>query len=270
MKRLIVIISLIVVIALGYVFVARGIGNENVGVYSYESIQSESEALTRKVANYDRLNQDNFDAAKSSLDSSLAKYENSKNKYEEIYKEVSDMLATESGGDTVMSSVQGYKINFLQVRLGGYSRQEGIDLHVVLTTSPVLDPTLALSDTFLADLTFTITGEYNRVERFIADLEDDAELGWEINDFEMVNGSVNGYTGVTAKFVTRSIPVDKMSYLDSMLNGQAVIDANNNSSTGTGSNNGTVSNSTTNTTTTPVDNSTSNTVSNTTTNNTVN
>ena len=94
--------------------------------------------------------------------------------------------------------------------------------------------------------------------RFIGDLEDDEKLQWEINNFEMANGTANGYTGVTAIFYIRDVPIDSESFINS----EGLDNAN-----GGSTDNQDTTSSVSNTTSTPATSTTSNTVA---TNTTVN
>ncbi|MBR1540926.1 MAG: hypothetical protein IJ629_07315 [Clostridia bacterium] len=156
------------------------------------------------------------------MNSSIKNYETSKNKYESILEELADVLNEKDGEseqemleEIIYSDKEKYKVDFLLVKLGTYGQKEGVDVIYQLTTSSTVDPNSTTLNYFLADLKFTVTGPYMNVANFISDLENDAELGWEINDFAMANGNNNGYSGVSAVFTIRDVPIDSESYLNS-------------------------------------------------------
>ncbi|MBR1540925.1 MAG: hypothetical protein IJ629_07310 [Clostridia bacterium] len=65
MKRLIIFICLIVVLIGGYYLITEGIENDKLDIASYETIETKSEALTKKLAVYDKKNQEEYDTAVS-------------------------------------------------------------------------------------------------------------------------------------------------------------------------------------------------------------
>ena len=222
MKRLITFICLIVVLIGGYYLITKGIESNNLNIASYETLETKSEALTKKLAAYDKRNQEEYDTAVNGLNSSIKTYEISKKKYEDILAELSDVLNQKEGEteqeileEIIYSDKEKYKVDFLLVKLGTYGQKEGVDVIYQLTTSSTTDPNSTTLNYFLADLKFTVTGPYMNVANFISDLEDDAELGWEINDFAMANGTNNGYSGVASMFTIRDVPIDSESYLAS-------------------------------------------------------
>lgn len=220
MKRLITFICLILIIVAGYQLIRNGFENDTLNIASYETIQTKSEALTKQLASYNKRNQDDYNTAVSSLNSSIKTYNDSKQKYENIVEELGELLNKDDDEGNVIEEVihsdkEKYKVDFLLVTLGDYSGKEGVDVVYQLTTSSTIDPNSTTLNYFLADLKFTVTGQYMAVTNFISDLENDTKLNWAISDFSMGNGSVNGYSGVTATFTVRDVPIDSESYLQS-------------------------------------------------------
>lgn len=223
MKRLITFICLIVVILLGYQLVTKGFENDSIDIASYEKIEKKSEALTKKLASYDKKNQEEYETALTTLNSSIKMFKDSKAKYEDIYEELADMLKddeSETGEqetieEIIYSDKEKYNVDFLFVTFGNYAEKEGVDVNYKLTTSSTTDPNSATLNYFLADLKVTVTGQYIDVSNFISDLENDEKLGWEIKDFQMAQGNANGYSGVSATFTIKDVPIDSESYIES-------------------------------------------------------
>lgn len=282
MKRLITFICLIVVIFLGYRLITNGFENDSFEIASYNTIETKSEALTKKLANYDKKNQEEYDTAVNSLNSSIKMFKDSKTKYETIYEELADVLNSNTDEEETMEEIiysdkEKYKVDFLFVTLGGYARQEGVDVTFKITTSSTTDPNSTTLNYFLADLQFSVTGQYIDVASFISDLENDDKLGFEINGFQMAQGNTDGYTGVSAKFTVKDVPIDSESYIESSSfseeetngnqdqNNPENVDPNNPGDTNTvvdgNTTSNTVSNDTNNTVSNTINNTT-NTVSN--------
>ena len=219
MKRLITFVCLIIIISLGYTLITKGFESDFFGVASYKKIEEKSEGLTKKLAVYDKKNQEEYETAVTNLNSSIKNFNDSKEKYETIFKEFSNTLDKDDENEVleevIYSDKEKYKIDFLLVILGDYGEQEGVDVVFNLLTSSTVDPNSSALNYFLSDLKFTITGQYMDVADFISDLENDDRLGWEIRDFSMSQGSNNGYSGVVASFTIKDIPIDSESYIAS-------------------------------------------------------
>lgn len=222
MKRLITFICLIVIAFLGYHLITSDVDVGSFNIGSYNTIETKSNALTKKLANYDKKNESEYETAVKNLNSSVATYKDAKARYEAILSELSDVLnnkdadasAQEVIEETIYSDQEKYKVDFLLVTLGDYGEKEGVDVVYQLTTSSTVDQNSSTLNYFLSDLKFTVTGQYMSVANFISDLENDDRLSWEIKDFAMGN-STNGKSGVTAAFTVKDVPIDTESYLES-------------------------------------------------------
>lgn len=271
MKRTIILICLFVVILIGFRLIAKGFESGNLEIASYFTIEKKSEKLTRKLASYNKKNQEEYDKSVENLNTSIKKYEESKSKYDAIYAELADVLNKGNSNEqdaveeVIYSDKEKYKVDFLLVTLGAYGEKNGVDVIYQLATSSTIDANAGTLKYFLADLKFTITGSYINVSNFISDIENDDKLGWEIKNFSMSNGTNNGYTGVSATFTIKDVPIDSDSYLASTAGYDVTPQKNTQNNTQNSS--GNVDNTTTNT----VQNTTAfNTVSNDVSNNTTN
>ena len=221
MKRLITFICLFVIIFVGYTLITKGFESNSFNIPNYEVIEDKSEALTKKLAVYDKKNQEEYETAVTNLNSSIKSFKGSKEKYEAIREELADVLNkddTESVDEVIeeviYSDKEKYMMDFLLVTLGNYGEKEGVDVDLKLTTSSTTDSNASTLNYFLADLKFTVTGQYIDVTNFISDLENNDKLNWEIKDFSMANGTANGYTGVSATFTIKDVPIDSESYIE--------------------------------------------------------
>jgi len=275
MKRLIIFICLIVIIFLGYTWINKGFNNAAFEIASYNTLETKSKALTQKLGVYDRKNGQEYDTAITSLNSSVKQYKDAKAQYEAILTELEGILNTsddqatnETIEEIIYSDQEKYKVDFLLVTLGEYGEKEGVDVFYQLTTSSTTDPNSSTMKFFLADLKFTITGQYMDVANFISDLENDSKLNWEIKDFEMASGNSNGYSGVSAKFTVKAVPIDSESYLNSTTSTTTTPEQET-TANDTNTNTNTVSNTVSDSTSNTVSNSVTNSVTNTTATNTI-
>ena len=199
--------------------ITKGISNSFFYIPSYKKIESESGKLTIALANYNKLNKESYETSVNNLNLAIKSYKTSKSKYEKIVEELAEFLnknnktEEEILEEVIYSDKEKYKVDFLLITLGQYGEQEGVDVVYQLTTSSTVDPNSTKLNYFLSDLKFTVTGKYMDVTNFISDLENDDKLGWEITGFRMQSGTANGYSGVSAQFTIKDVPIDSESYL---------------------------------------------------------
>ena len=78
MKRTIIFILLVLIVIAGYMLINNGLENDNFSIASYSKIGVESNELTKKLANYDKKNKEDYETALITLNSYKEKYKESK------------------------------------------------------------------------------------------------------------------------------------------------------------------------------------------------
>jgi hypothetical protein len=211
MKRILIVVALCIVIWFGYTVVTNGVDNNklNLNILGYKSLEEESDSLTKAVEAYNTKNQDTYDQALVTLNNSIKKYNESKAKYEEVIAELATTDDTSSEEEEpevteIISPIKTYEINFILTVLQNYADKEGVDIVVSTETSSSSDTTSAY---IYCNLKFTVKGAYISISDFIADIEQDDRLGFEINSFSMTSGS--------ATFTAKNIPLNSSTIITS-------------------------------------------------------
>ena len=197
--RRIILLTLVVALAFfGYTCVTEGIINDNfhIDIASFSKIEKESEKMTKELSDYDEKNEKQFEVAQNDLDSAIKEYENVKTEYNDL---IETLGIEEDESEIVESTKTAYQIDFLWAIIGNYATKEGIkDLNLVFVESVGKAP--VSSGYVLADLEFSVSGEYILIANFLYDLEDDDRLAFEINDFYMEKGK--------ASFTVYNVPIE--------------------------------------------------------------
>ncbi len=244
MKKLLMLILIGLLVALGVFIVINGFEVGNVEVLSYSGIQMKNQELDEKIQESSKLAEKDFKQAVSNVQ------ENSK-KLEQTKKEYEDMTSFLQEGDTQTSGqIERYEVETLWVKLGKYATSEGaiIKMDIVQGMTP---------ETY--NLKFTVNGSYISITDFISDIENDSTLGFKIEEFKMLPSQDN-QTSLQATFVCKDIgikDIDKASNSNMMMDSSIddMQQENNYNTTNTNTNN---TNTTTNTITTNSTNTTAN------------
>lgn len=259
MKRLLIIISFIVLTCFGYVIIANGFSNDQFGldISSYSDIENDSAEMTKLLAAYNKKNDEEYETTLTSLKGAITKYKKSKQEYEDVLKLLEEQMGTNEEG--IHSSKVSYEIEFLLAELGLYGDRNGLDIEMTLSKSNAYDENASSLGYTLCDMNFKLVGEYIDIAEYLYDIEGNDELGFEIRDFNMIPTQTS--------FTVYSVPIKSSSLIESVTNSSLNDPNNKGSMTGVVNDDGSPVNTTTNNTT----NSTSgNTTNNTTTNTSTN
>ena len=166
-----------------------------------------------------------------------------------------DMVSVSTDSEVAASlQKQKYTVDKLWTKIGTLATDEGLDARFELKNGSL---TPASTETFkYYDINFTVQGSYVGVSLYISDLEDDSELNFKIENFEME--PINNGESVKATFVTKDIAIEGIStstVITNTNNGannstNTTDTANTTSSTNTTANATSTTNATTNTTNT--------------------
>jgi len=223
MKRLLIIVTILILTWFGYTAVTNGFSSDifNVNIESYETIKSESESMTKELAKYNKKNNETYKDSEKALNTAIKKYKSTKAEYEDLVEESSYSTYQDSNIDEgnyvigsedqlIYSSKVAYEIEFLLTTIGVYADKEGVDITMDVLKSSNYDITSNSIGYILCDLNFTVKGEYMNITKFIYDLEDDDELAFEIRNFSMV--------AEKASFKVYGVPINSETLIDSNMN----------------------------------------------------
>lgn len=173
-KILLIFMMLILAVILGWI-VWDGFKIGNFEIYSYKGIGEKSKDLNDLIGEYNSKNPDELLNKQSELVKTVEEYENQKGQYEQLLEaKKNDLLLSETANC--------YDVDYLWTKVGNYATDRGLDLEMDVSKSSADQNK---SEYILADLSFTLMGNYEDIDFFINDIEDDPKLEFEIRDFIM-------------------------------------------------------------------------------------
>lgn len=170
-------------------------------VPSVSQLSKASEELNKASAMLESKTTTEYEAKRKQLATSITSYNQSKEEYDEI--------VPTTANENVLGIAENelkdiYDVSYLWTKIGNYATEEGVAIDMVVqknTTSASAMRNSATSDYIVCDLKFTLLGKYINLTDFIADLEDDDRLGFEINDFDMQKSGEDLQVTLTVKEV---------------------------------------------------------------------
>lgn len=180
MKKLLISILTILLLILSYFALAKGINFLN--IKSVNSIKAASNKLETDFNEANELSSITYPAEVEELENAIKELKISKQNYESknLYNEDDSIGAL---------TIKTYKIHYLWTVLGNYRKDRGIQsLTLDLQSTEIKE---------VYDLKFTLVGPYTNTIDFLYDIENDEELNFEVENFEMNPYSIKTTTTVT-------------------------------------------------------------------------
>lgn len=172
MRKILLIIVIILVIAFGYISLTKGIQIGNLKISSIMQIDEESKKLEAKTQEVNHLIDVEYPKKNADLKDANTRMQEAKTKYTDETNLSSD--------EEIQSALQieSYDIERLYVKLGMHANKEGVNLKFVLNSS-------SSGSQNTRDITFTLKGSYIGITNFIYAIEDDEELNFRIYNFKL-------------------------------------------------------------------------------------
>ena len=215
MKKLLLSIVIILVLALTIVTVIQGLHIGGINILGVKEIQEEDQSLEKKLTEATQLVSTEYPNKLSELDTDISKMKEYKQKYE-------DMVAVSTDSEVAASlQTQKYTVDKLWSRLGTLATDEGLTA-VFKLTNGTLTSTEPSSYKYY-NINFTVRGSYVGISLYISDLEDNSDLGFKIEDFKMT--PINNGSQVEATFVTKDIAISGITAMTNSSNDEIEEDS---------------------------------------------
>ena len=167
MKKTLISILLVLVLVIMALFMKNGIHAGPFQAYSFQEISDKNQELTTAINKANTAN-DNYTSALSKL-SNLTKAK----------KDYLDLVTISTESEIKQATqTKNYTIEYLWSRVGNHATSEGVNLKMEVGSS-------TLNDSSYKNLNFTATGEFLALVQFIYSLENDANLDFTIDKFDM-------------------------------------------------------------------------------------
>lgn len=240
MKKLLISILIVLLIALSIFIALNGFRIGSLEVLGIKRIQEKNEQLDISLEQATKLASIDYKKAIGDVQENATKLTEEKKRYDDI-----TALNADTQGE--VAQIQKYEIETLWVKLGNHATSEGCTIKIEVTKG-----TNTTQDTY--NLNFTAKGSYISITDFISDIENDSTLGFKIENFKMIPSGEEDST-LQATFVCKDIAIKEVD--TSAVMPQRNINTNN--TTNTNSINTNSTNNNTNTNNTNMTNTTGNT-----------
>lgn len=178
MRKILIIVIIVLLIAFGYVSLTNGIKIGGLVVSSIKQIDENSKQLETKTEEANSMIDVQYPKKISELKDAANKMQDTKQKYLDATNVTSD--AELQSAATIVS----YDIEKLWTKLGRHASTEGVNIKLSINSSSsgANDST---GKTMIKDLAFTVNGSYIGITNYLYALEDDDELNFRIYNFKL-------------------------------------------------------------------------------------
>lgn len=172
MKKILISVLIVVLIIMAYFAIFKGISIGGFQILSVEQINDENNKLTQEIAQTETLMNSDYKTKTKELESSIAKLLEAKGEYLDLAQVSTENEIRQANQE------EEYTVEFLLTSLGRHTKAQGVNLDYTITAGA--------AETNLNNITFTVTGKYIPIINFVAAIEDDAKLGFRIQNFKLV------------------------------------------------------------------------------------
>lgn len=196
MKRILFVILDFLLLVIFCLFIFKGVQFGKYRILSFQGIADSNQELTQAISEAEQENE-KYNQQLETIDKDVKQLTKAKKEYLD--------LMTVSTDSEIQEALQTktYSIEYLWSQVGNYATKEGVKTKMELSSS-------SLGDNEYRNLNFTITGNYLAITNFISDIENDSNLDFTIDNFDMTgSGGTEGSTQETCTFVVRDVKIKK-------------------------------------------------------------
>ena len=196
MKRILFVILDVLLLIIFCLFIFKGVQIGKTRILSFQGIANSNQELTQAISEAEQEN--------TKYNKQLETIDNDVKQLTKAKKEYLDLM-TVSTDSEIQEALQTktYSIEYLWSQVGNYATKEGVKTKMELSSS-------SLGDNEYRNLNFTITGNYLAITNFISDIENDSNLDFTIDNFDMTGGGgAEKSTQETCTFVVRDVKIKK-------------------------------------------------------------
>jgi len=203
MRKILLIIVIILLIAFGYASLVKGVQIGGLHVSSIMQIDENSKALDVKTEELNSLIDVEYPKKMKELEEASKQMQTVKQKYLDETN-----LSTDEELQSALQ-IESYDIERLWTKVGTHAKNEGVNIKLVLNAS-------SSGSNETKDLAFTVDGSYIAITNFVYAIEDDDELDFRIYNFKMLPHQNNILRGT---FTVKDVRITQSS-LNEALGGQ--------------------------------------------------
>lgn len=174
MRRFLILILDLILIVLAYFMVTDGIEIGKFKILSWNELVENNEKLDSSIENLEILSSQTYKKEQSNLNDSYKQLTIRKNEYADL------VLYSSENEIAKANQTEIYETEFLWTKLGNYAtKNNGIDMKIDVVKG-------SSGQNNVYNLNFTLIGEYAYISDFLSSVENDAKLGFRIDNFLLV------------------------------------------------------------------------------------
>lgn len=173
MRKILIIAIMVLLIVVGYLITFEGLTVFGKEVLSISQIIDKNEQLDTKLEKVSTLTSVDQPKAMSDLNESAKELLIAKEEYND------KVLYSSSENIEAASYTRPYETEYLWTRLGNHAKKNSINLKYELKQAST-----GVAEQY--DIYFTVTGSYVSISEFVASLENDSSLNFEIESFKLI------------------------------------------------------------------------------------
>ena len=182
MRKILISVLIVLLLVLAYFTVFQGISIGSFRVLSADGISNLNDTLTAKIDEINKKIKVVLQAKETELSRALDGSQTSSDSVGLLQAKESyyNLVNVSTENEISMAQTQEtYTREYLMLRLGRHAREEGVNITVQVVSA-------GTSDSSMTNINFTVVGQYGAIINFISSLEDDSELAFRIDNFNMV------------------------------------------------------------------------------------
>lgn len=192
MKKILILILIILLGVMCFNTVKDGYQIAGFSVLGLDQIKQKNNELDDAIKEVASKEETSYPAKLSEISSAADDLLSQSKTYSELQKYSTEQQILEA------SQGERYNIEVLWTKIGGHATENGVVPKLEVMSSSNNTPNAN-------DLKFTVTGNYVAISDFIRDIEEDAKLGFTIEEFELVPAGDGNGTELKATFKAKDI-----------------------------------------------------------------
>lgn len=173
MRKILIAILLVLLIVLAYFTLFQGISLGSLDILGINGIIGLNDNLTEKINVANTKIKQDLQNKKIELSDSVDTLLEQKEKYYKLTNTSTDSEIAEA------TTQESYSLEYLYLKVGRHGRNEGVNFRMDILTGASADPDMK-------KLEFTVEGKYVGIMNFVSALEDDGNLGFRIDNFDLL------------------------------------------------------------------------------------
>ena len=196
MKKILILILIILLGVMCYNTITGGLQIAGFSVMGIGEIKQENEKLDKTIEEAQNLEETDYQAKLNEIKTASKEMQSKKANYEELKQYSSEQELLNAGQS------ERYNVEVLWTKVGNYATENGVVPKMEILSSSTSTPNAN-------DLKITATGNYIAITDFVRDIEDDAKLGFTIEEFELVPVTSGDGSNLQATFRVRDIFINQ-------------------------------------------------------------